>query len=208
MRLPFLPREDKYFELLRQSAANIVAAATSLVDLMENFQNVPDKVAQIKDLEHVGDEIIHTIMSGLHHTFVTPIDREDIALLGERLDDVVDGIEEAARYMVEYRIEQPTSYALELSRIILQCGSALEKGMGFLHYRGTKLEQLIPIKDELNLLEDEADQITSKAMGELFDTYDAIDIIKWKDIYDQLEGATDRCEEIAGILEAIVIKNA
>ena len=208
MRLPFSHREEKFFELLRQSSSNIVATASALVDLMEHYENVPDKVAKISDLEHIGDELIHTIMNRLHDTFVTPLDKEDIALLGQRLDDVVDAIEEAARLMVEYHIEQPTSHAIELARIILQCGNALEPCMGFLQFRGTKLEGIMPIKDELNLLEDQADQVTSRAMGELFDTQDAIDIIKCKDIYNQLEGATDRFEDIAGILEGIVIKNA
>ncbi|MDA0988920.1 MAG: DUF47 family protein [Chloroflexi bacterium] len=206
MKLPFSHREDIYFSLLRQSGRNISATASALVDLMENYQNVPDKVAAIRDLEHVGDEIIRTIMNHLHNTFVTPIDKEDIALLGQRMDDVVDSIEEAALHMLEYRIEQPTSYAIELARIILRCSRALEPCMGFLQYRGAKLEEIIPVKDELNLLEQEADLITSRAMAELFEDYDAMDIIKWKDVYDQLEGATDRFEDIASILDGIVIK--
>jgi predicted phosphate transport protein (TIGR00153 family) len=173
---------------------------------MENYENVPDKVAAISHLEHVGDEIIHTIMNRLHDTFVTPLDKEDIALLGQRMDDIVDNIEEAALHMLEYRIEQPTSYAVELAHIILQCSSALEPCMGFLQYQNAKLRDILPIKDKLNLLEDKADQITSKAMSELFDSYDAMDIIKWKDIYSQLEGATDRFEDIASILDGIVVK--
>jgi hypothetical protein len=206
MKLPFSHKEDVYFTLLRQSGENISATASALVDLMENYENVPDKVAAISNLEHVGDEIIHTIMNRLHDTFVTPLDKEDIALLGQRMDDIVDNIEEAALHMLEYRIEQPTSYAVELAHIILQCSSALEPCMGFLQYQNAKLRDILPIKDKLNLLEDKADQITSKAMSELFDSYDAMDIIKWKDIYSQLEGATDRFEDIASILDGIVVK--
>ena len=208
MKLPFLHREEKFFKLLQQSSSNIVVIAAALVDLVEHYENVPDKVAKISDLEHIGDELIHTTMSRLHDTFVTPLDKEDIALLGQRLDDVVDAIEEAARLMVEYHIEQPTSYAIELARIILQCGNALEPCIGHLQFQGTQLKEIMTIKDELNLLEDQADQVTSRAIGELFDTQDAIAIIKWKDIYNQLEGATDRFEDIASILESIVIKNA
>ena len=208
MKLPFLHREEKFFKLLQQSSSNIVVIAAALVDLVEHYENVPDKVAKIRDLEHIGDELIHTIMSTLHDTFVTPLDKEDIALLGQRLDDVVDAIEEAARLMVEYHVKQPTSYAIELAHIILQCGNALEPCIGYLQFQGTQLKEIMTIKDELNLLEDQADQVTSRAIGELFDTQDAIAIIKWKDIYNQLEGATDRFEDIASILESIVIKNA
>jgi predicted phosphate transport protein (TIGR00153 family) len=206
MKLPFSHKEDIYFTLLRQSSENIAATASALVDLMENYENVPDKVTAISNLEHVGDDIIHTIMNRLHNTFVTPLDKEDIALLGQRMDDVVDNIEEAALHMLEYRIEQPTSYAVELAHIILQCSRALEPCMGFLQYQNAKLRDILPVKDKLNLLEDEADQITSKAMSELFVSYGAMDIIKWKDIYSQLEGATDRFEDIASILDGIVVK--
>ena len=174
---------------------------------MENYEDVPSKVAEIKRLEEVGDSIIHKIMTQLHKSFITPIDREDLALLGERLDDVIDCIEEAARYMVEYHIEAPTESARELSRIIVRCADVLDRAMGMLSNRGAKLQAVLPLKDELNTLENEADQVTSRAMGELFKSYSAIDIIKWKEVYGQLEGATDRCEEIAAIVEGIVIKN-
>ena len=108
MRLSFLPREEKFFLFLQQSAENLRHTSVKLLDLMENYENVPEKVAEIKRLEEVGDTIIHTIMTTLHKTFVTPLDREDIAALGERLDDIVDNVEEAARIMVEYHIEEPT----------------------------------------------------------------------------------------------------
>ncbi len=97
-----MPREDRFFGLLRSSANNLNEVSKLLVDLVEDYQNVPEKVAEIKRLEEVGDHVIHEIMRNLHRTFVTPLDREDIALLGERLDDVVDSIEEAARFMVEF----------------------------------------------------------------------------------------------------------
>ena len=208
MRFSLLPRQDIFFDLLEESAINLKLAAIQLLDLMENYENVPGKVAEIKRIENVGDNIIHRMMTELHKAFITPLDREDIATLGERLDDVVDAIEEAARYMVEYHIDTPTERARELSRIIVRCASIIEKSMVLLKIRGSKLRQIIPLKDEINELENEADQVTSHAMGELFESYTAVDIIKWKEVYDQLEGATDRCEEIAVILEGIVIKHA
>jgi predicted phosphate transport protein (TIGR00153 family) len=208
MRFSLLPRQDVFFVLLQESSANLKVAAIQLLDLMENYENVSEKVAEIKRIESIGDNIIHRTMTELHKAFITPIDREDIAILGERLDDVVDAIEEAARYMVEYNIDAPTESAQELSRIIVRCADIVEKSMTLLKTRGSKLRQLIPLKDELNSLENEADQVTSRAMGELFESYSAVEIIKWKEVYDQLEGATDRCEEIAVILEGIVIKHA
>ncbi len=208
MGFSILPREDSFFIMLRESSANLKVTAAKLLDLMENYEDVQAKVEEIRRLEEVGDGIIHRIMTQLHKTFITPLDREDIALVGERLDDVLDCIEEAARYMTEYHIDTPTESARELSRIIVRSAETLDKAMSVLGSRGSKLKELLDLKDQLNTLENEADRVTSRAMGELFESYTAIDIIKWKEVYGQLEGATDRCEEIASILEGIVIKHA
>ena len=209
MRLSFLPRDEKFFLFLQESAANLMATSEKLVDLMENYENVPEKVAEIKHLEEVGDTIIHTIMTTLHKTFVTPIDREDIATLGERMDDIVDSIEEAARIMVEYRIDKPTERAKELTRIILRCSETLEKAMGLLKQKGSKLQEILPLAADVNTLENEADQVTSRAMGELFnDENSPIYLLKWKEVYTLLEEATDFCEDAANMLEAIVLKHA
>ena len=207
MKFSLLPRDESFFLLLEESSANLKTTATQLLDLMENYTDVTSKVDNIKQSEEAGDSIIHRIMTQLHKSFITPLDREDIASLGEGLDDVVDCIEEAARYMVEYQIPQPTESARELSRIIVRCAETIEQAMGILKTRGSKLKTLLPLKDDLNKLENEADKVTSRAMGELFENYSAIDIIKWKEVYGQLEGATDKCEEIAAIMEGIVIKN-
>ena len=209
MRLSFLPREEKFFLFLQQSAENLRHTSVKLLDLMENYENVPEKVAEIKRLEEGGDTIIHTIMTNLHKTFVTPIDREDIAALGERLDDIVDNVEEAARIMVEYKIDEPTETAKELARIILRCSETLEQAMSLLHYRGSKLLEILPLTSAINTLENEADQVTSRAMGELFnDDVPPIYVLKWKEVYTLLEGATDFCEDAANMLEGIVLKHA
>jgi len=207
MRFKLLPREESFFKLFREASANVNEAAKKLLDLMENYENVEEKVAEIKRLEEVGDSIIHRTWTNLRTTFFTPLDREDIGHLAERLDDVIDSIEEAARYMAEYRIKQPTPSAVELSRIIVRCSEVLNDATRILGNRKSNLSELLPLKDTLHTLENEADQITSKAMAELFEAHCAIDIIKWKEVYGQLEMASDRCEEIAVILEGIVIKN-
>ena len=207
MKFSLLPKHDSFFKLFKDSSANLKVSAEKLLDLMENYDNVPEKVAEIKRLEEVGDDIIHQIMMDLHQAFITPLDRDDIAELGERLDDVLDCIEEAARYMMEYDIGAPTESSRELSRIIVRCTGTIDNAMGILGSGSRKFKELIPLKDELNTLEKDADRVTSRAVGELFREYQAVDIIKWKEVYDQLEGAADKCEDIAGILEGIVIKH-
>ena len=204
-----LSQEERFFGLLRSSANNLDEAARLLVDLMEDYQDVPAKVAEIKRLEEVGDNIIHDIMRNLHRTFVTPLDREDIAALGERLDDVVDSIEEAARNLLEFRIEKPTEKAIELARIIRQAAQVLHQAVNKLHFRGSKLRDILRDSVEVNRLENEADQIFSRAMGELFSNgISPIEVLKWREIYGQLEAATDHCEDAANVLEGVVLKNA
>ena len=203
-----LPREDKFFFFLQQSAANLKKTAISLNQLMEDYQDVPAKVEEIKSLEEIGDTIIHTIMTSLHRTFVTPLDREDIAALGERMDDIVDSLEEAARIMVEYNIEQPTETAKELTRIIVECADTLERAVILLNSKGSKLQEILPLASEINTLENKADQITSAAMAKLFnEDVSPIYVLKWKEVYNLLEGATDFCEQAANMLEGIVLKN-
>ena len=206
--LSFLPKENRFFFLLHQSAVNIQAVAFKLQDLMQNFENVSAKVQEIKDLEEFGDQIIHDITNSLHRTFVTPIDREDILALAGSLDDVVDAIDEAAQYTLEYKIKKPTEHAIHLSAIIVQCADELEKAMSLLAAGNSKLKEILPITVEINRLENEADKAASHAMGELFTTTDVIETLKWRDIYNDLEEATDRAEDAANVLEGIVLKHS
>ena len=209
LSLSFLPKENRFFFLLHQSTMNIQDVARRLQDLLNNFENVEARVREIKELEEFGDQIIHDITHSLHRTFVTPIDREDILDLAGRLDDVLDAIDEAAQYIVEYRIEEPTEYARHLATIIVKCSDELERAMSLLSTRGSKLSDILPITMELNSLENEADRVASRARGELFtNSFEVIDILKWRDIYDDLEEATDRAEDAADVLEGIVLKNS
>ncbi|MBI4200030.1 MAG: DUF47 domain-containing protein [Chloroflexi bacterium] len=206
---PLGARENPFFGLLKSSAANLLEVSQLLDDLFQDYQDVPARVAEIKRLEEVGDHIIHEIMRNLHRTFITPLDREDIAALGERLDDVVDAIEEAARYMVEYRIPEPSPAAKELAHIIRQASQTLLTAMTKLPHRGGKLREILPDAVEVNRLENEADHVFSHAMAQLFnDATSPMEVLKWRDIYSQLEQATDMCEDVANVLEAIVLKNA
>ena len=160
-QLSFLPRENRFFFLLHQSAMNIAQVARRLQDLMDNYENVPARVQEIKDLEDFGDQIIHDITRALHRTFVTPIDREDILALAGSLDDVVDAIDEAAQYTLEYNIEEPTEHARLLAAVIVKCAEQLESAVALLSTKGSKLKDILPMVVEINLLEHEADKIAA-----------------------------------------------
>ena len=207
--LPFMPKENRFFFMLHQSAMNIQNVARRLQDLMENFENVEARVAEIKELEEFGDQIIHDITQSLHRTFLTPIDREDILALAGRLDDVIDAIDEAAQYTLEYAIEEPTEHARDLAKIIVSCSDELERATALLGGGTSKLKEILPMSVEINRLENEADQVASRAMGGLFsDGFDVVHILKWRDIYEDLEEATDRAEDAANVLEGIVLKHS
>ena len=210
LSLPFLSqKENRFFFLLHQSSMNIHQVAKKFYDLMENFENIEAKVQEIKDLEEFGDQVIHDITHSLHTTFLTPIDREDILDLAGRLDDVVDAIDEAAQYTLEYAIESPTDYARKLAVIIVKCADELEQATSMLGGGTSQWKGILPIAVEINRLENEADQIASQAMGNLFnDGYDVMDVLKWRDIYNDMEEATDRAEDAANVLEGIVLKHS
>lgn len=208
MRLSLIPRSGRFYELFDQSARNLVVASEALTDLLEHFENVETKTAHLKDLEHEGDEITHEIYLQVHKTFVTPFDREDIAALAQRMDDVMDYIEGASTAIRTYGISQPSAAARGLADLIrLQCVQ-LEKAVSVLRHKG-RLKSILEQLKEINRLENEADSLYLNSMAELFrGEMNAVDIIKWRDIYDQLEEATDSAEQVAHVLEAIVLKHA
>ena len=204
-----LPKDEKFFDLLLESSQNMQIAATKLTELMVDYTDVERKVEDIKSIEHVGDDLIHDIMRRLHRTFVTPIDREDIALLGERIDDVVDSIEETARYMLDFHVDTPTDSAVQMARLISSSADELTKAVRMLNKRNSRLEDILPVTVEIHRLENEADQVASKALGALFSGgAQPIEVLKWREIYSTLELAADQAEAAATILEGIVLKNA
>ncbi len=207
-RIPFIPREEKFFDLFEESARNMVKVAQKLKELVDNWQNVEARVNEITELEHEGDTIAHQIIHQLHRTFVTPFDREDIALLSHSLDDVVDFIEAAADAMLIYKVDKPGQRARELADIVVQSATEVEKVMPGLRHR-SQLPQLLKGCIEMNRLENAADDIFRSAIGELFEnTTDITQIIKWREIYEHMETATDRCEDVANVLEGVALKHA
>ena len=208
LRFPFIPREEKFFDLFEESARNLVNAAGLLAELIGKWENVEEKVREITDLEHHGDEITHRIIAQLHATFVTPIDREDIAQLADRMDDVMDLIEGAAVDMLIYEVKRPTERVQELADILVRTTSEVSAAIPRLRRRN-RLNKIPEHCIEINRLENEADRVVRAALAELFhDQVDLADVIKWREIYDHMETATDRCEDIANVLEGVMIKRA
>jgi len=199
------PRDREFFDLFEEAGGNILRAATLLDDLLRDW---PDQRGLARDIlicEQEGDRITHDIIRRLNETFVTPIDREDIYSLASALDDVVDYIEEAADYMVLYRIEAPMDQAQQLAAVLLQASRQVSEVMPRL--RGFK--DISHYTVEINRLENDGDRLTREAMAALFDNgIDPMVVIRWKDIYERLENAIDATEHVANIVEGIVIKNS
>ena len=205
MRLPLIPRENKFYDLFIEDAANMVAAARVLEQLMAHYEDRERLASQLRDLEHTGDQLTHDIGRQLEATFVTPFDREDILAFINRLDDVVDLIEEVADTFLLYGIEAPTPVAVQQVDILVrqceQVAEALTKLRGF---RGLELYWI-----EIHRLENEGDRIVRRGIAELFKNGgDPVDVIKWKDLYSLLEEAIDACEDVANVIERIVVKHA
>jgi predicted phosphate transport protein (TIGR00153 family) len=207
-RNPLMPREDSFFYFFEEGAKNAVTTATKLKELIDTWENVPAKVAEIDELEHVGDTITHQVIRQLNKTFVTPFDREDIALLAHSLDDITDFIQAAADAMLTYKVARPGEAAKRLAEVIVQATVEVQLAMPELRTRGG-LQHLTTHCVEINRLENVADSIYRTAVGELFDnTTNIADIIKWREIYEHMETATDRCEDVADALEGVALKHA
>ena len=207
-KFPFIPREEKFFGLFEDGARNMVKVAQELKRLVDTWEDVEAKVGEITELEHQGDMVTHQIMAQLHRTFVTPFDREDIALLAHSLDDVTDFIHAAADAMFLYKIEQPSQRARELADIIVQAAAEVERAVSHLRLHA-QLKQVLERCVEINRLENMADRVFRSAMAELFeDSQDMAYVIKWREIYEYMESATDRCEDVADALEGVALKHA
>jgi predicted phosphate transport protein (TIGR00153 family) len=205
MRLPFIPREEKFFDLFIEDAQNVLAGARLLEELFRSYDQRERIASQLRDLEHRGDTISHDIGQKLETTFITPFDREDIQELISRLDDVIDFIEEVADTCILYKIDEPTPAVIAQAEIVVkqteEIVRALEKLRGF--------KGLAPHWIEIHRLENEGDRVARQAIADLFTNgTDPIEIIKWKDMYGLLEDTIDSCEDVANVIERIVVKHA
>jgi uncharacterized protein len=208
VKFSLVPREERFFVLFEESAKNAAEVAQQLKDLLCDWNDVEKKVEVIIEMEHKGDGVAHEIIALVHRTFVTPFDREDIALLAHSLDDIVDFIEAAADAMNLYQIAEPTPTAKELADVIVQITSEVYQAMSELRQR-LDLKKILKRCVEINRLENMADKIYREGLAELFrDSKDIPYIIKWREIYEYMETASDRCEDVANALEGVAIKYA
>src|SRR5918996_5585162 len=199
----FVPHKEKFFDLFKESAQNALAGARALKEMLDHYQNPQESWKRIKELEHEGDRTTHRTIRSLNQTFLTPIDGEDIHALATALDNVMDAIEAAASRMILFRIDEPTVEARELSDIIVTSTEQLVKAVSHM----PRLDDIDEYCIEINRLENAADEIYRKAIGRLFDNGKSpLDVIKWLDVYEILESATDRCEDVANVLESIGLK--
>ncbi len=203
-RFSLIPRETRFFEDFETMAREITRAAAMLEEMLVPDHPVWDKADEIKEVEHKCDFLTHEVIQRLNRTFVTPLDREDIHSLARSLDDVMDAIDASAGVIRLYQIARVRPGARELARIIAQSTDQIVKAMPALDRRKGIHEHAV----EINRLENEADRAHQLALKQLFaDENDAIAIIKWKEILDFLEAATDRCEDVANVLESVVVKH-
>ena len=198
------PKEEDFFALFRQQAAIVRQGCDRLYEMVKAFDNLEERAADLKRIEHDGDIVTHDIFERLNRTFITPIEREDIHDLASGLDDVLDSAEAVGSRLVLFHIERATPEALKLANILRQCGIQLEQAV--VHLR--EFKNLRNFTIELNRLENEADAVSREAVAELFSgRHETLDVLRWKEIYGRLEAATDQCEDVANVIEAIVIKS-
>lgn len=203
-----MPNEGKFFELFIQHADLCVKGATEMVALMTNFDDLDNRMHAIEVLEKQADKVTHDTIELLHKTFITPIDREDIHQLITRMDDILDLLEDAAQTISLYDIKAVTVEARRLAELSLACTEKVRAAVGLLHDMDNS-RQILVICAEIDRLESDADHVMRAAMSKLFrDEPDVRNLIKLKAIYEILETVTDRCEDVANIIEGILVENA
>jgi predicted phosphate transport protein (TIGR00153 family) len=203
--LRILPRDEKFYDLFTELAKRLTASATILVEMFQNPGQLDAKVSAIKGLEHEADNLTHDIIDRIDRTFVTPFDREDIHQLASELDEVIDFIDGTARRAQIFRVQRIRPPAIVLSEVLSRAASAVEEGV-----RDMKnAKHVYAVSEKLKVLEEEGDAVYHDAMGKLFaEGGDALEVIKWKDLYDKLEDALDQCEDVGNVLQSIALKNA
>ncbi|MBI3950756.1 MAG: DUF47 domain-containing protein [Acidobacteria bacterium] len=204
-RLKLIPREEKYFDLFNEMATHIHASAKLLAQLFNEFDKAEHYAHQIKDLEHQCDELTHAVVKKINQTFITPIDREDIYALSKALDDIIDLIDSAASRTLLYKIAGATDTARRQADVIARATAEITQAVARIKSNTGMQQYFIAI----HTLENEGDSLFREAVAQLFqDHQDPLEVIKWKDLYETLERAIDKCEDVANVLESIMLKHA
>ncbi len=203
MRL--IPKERKFFRMFRDVSENLTEGARLLHDILKNPDDLAHRINKLQEIEHRGDDMTHDIIRMLNQTFITPFDREDIHALTSSLDDVLDYVNSAATRMKLYRITAPPPASAALAALIVTQSEELSKGVSLL---AEENQRVLDHCVEVNRLENEADRVSRSAIAELFEhEKDPIQLIKIKELYEVLETATDKAEDAANVLEAVVLKS-
>lgn len=199
-----IPRDTSFFRMFSEMSENLIAGTRVLVNLFADYRDIEKHIEEIRRIEHAGDDLTHAILTKLNQTFITPFDREDIHQLASKLDDVLDFVHAASTRIVMYRITAPPPAAGALAKIILMQTQELQKALSLLQKNGDILAHCV----EINRLENEADAVAQQAIATLFESEkDPINLIKAKELLEFLERATDKAEDVADVLETVVLKN-
>jgi hypothetical protein len=203
-----MPNEGKFFEMFNQHADLCVKGASEMVALMTNFDDLENRVHAIESIEKQADKVTHDTIELLHKTFITPLDRDDIHQLITRMDDILDLLEDGAQTVSLYDIKNTTPEAKRLAELCLSCAEKVRTAVGMLNNMDNS-RQMLAICAEIDRLEADADHVMRAAMSKLFrDEPDVRNLIKYKAFYEILETVTDRCEDVANIIEGIIVENA
>ena len=198
------PREEDFFALFRRQAALVREGCDLLYQMFDAFDHLDERAKHLKDLEHRADVVTHEIFERLNRTFITPLEREDIHQLASNLDDVLDAVEAIGSRIVLFQVGKPTTEALRMAKILTECAAQIEQAVDSLK----NMNNLMSFTVEINRLENEADGISRQVTADLFSgRHDLLDVMRWKEIYGRLEGAADKCEDVANAIESIVVKS-
>lgn len=207
MGFRLIPKEEAFYDQFERAAGIVLTAAGLLVEATEHIEKVAEHARRMERLEHDGDQVLHDIMARLNRTFITPIDREDIHQLAAELDDVLDLIEETTERFVLFKVQAMSPTAKEIAQVILQQAEEIHKVIPKL--RDMRHERIMEHCIEINRLENAGDRLLREAFASLFDgNPDPLTVIKWRELYELMERATDKCEDVANTIEGIVLKNA
>jgi uncharacterized protein len=204
-----MPKSDDFFSDFEAQAATVVTGTKLLHDLLQNFTDVPAKCQAIKDVEHRADDITHRAFARLHTQFITPFDRTEIHRLLSRIDDVLDLADAAAERLGLYDIESVLPEARELAAVLVTQSEKMEEAVKLIRSMKKDPRAILEACKEINVLENQADTLTRKTMAMLFKRgNDPLTVMKWKEIIDLMEDATDRAEDVANVIEGVVLEHA
>jgi predicted phosphate transport protein (TIGR00153 family) len=200
-----IPQEKHFFDMIERQSKNVLTGVDALLDMLEHYTDIDAKREKIKQVENQGDKMVHDVFAELNKTFITPIDREDISKLTSSLDDILDNLEAVSERLVIYEIKKPPTYMLDFARTLRKAAFNVDEGINLLR-NFKEAKQIREFCREIHTLENDGDKLLRMATAELFTKKDPIEIIKMKELYDDMEAAIDRCEDVADVIGDILVK--